>query len=230
MNMDFESCFNEETKELIIPEGTVSIIGEEHKFMTCEEFEKFPSFLIPCKGDLIKKVEKITMPDSVVILGSKSIRSCTNLKEIRLSENLKTIQLSAFMHCMDLRTIKFPVSLQEIESWAFSGLDDIYYDGSIFQFDKIKTDGAFGNIHRLHCSDCLVDFSKEDFYIEELSYPGSIEDCSKDMKISDSWIYKRTKIIHCNDGIINREEILKNNPDKKAKMKLFAEWRKTHSN
>ena len=63
---------------------------------------------------------KLTLPDSVTILGYKMCYGCTNLEEVNLGNSITVIPDSAFEKCSSLRTISLPESLVQIRSNAFS--------------------------------------------------------------------------------------------------------------
>lgn len=66
---------------------------------------------------------KITIPQTVEIIGYRAFVGCENLVTVDLSENLKTITEGAFEDCYALREITFPDGLVSIGSLAFYGCD-----------------------------------------------------------------------------------------------------------
>lgn len=203
--MEGLNYYEGDKKNVVIPEGTRAIVvqGFHDDWMR----DDIPLDCTICfKEEDLWDVETVDMPDSVEIIGPKAFQPSNKLKTVNFSKNLKKICIHAFSGTSLLKTVSLPKSLKEIQTWAFvgCGLDDIFYDGTIFEFDKINTRGAFLNIRRLHCSDCTVDFSKKDYYIDELKYEGAMEDWNNNM--SSHWLNKRSAKIKCTDGeIINQK-------------------------
>lgn len=198
----FWRVYQGDERNLTFPDGTKAIIGDELR--TCGIEESISPDSTVCFSTIdMKYVETIDMPDSVEIIGPKTFNGCHNLKKVNFSKNLKKICLSAFLNCTSLKSITLPKSLKVIETWTFGNydLDDIFYDGTIFDFDKIDTRGAFKKIGKLHCSNCTVDFTQKDYYIKELKYDGSIRDWNYNM--SSHWLNRRSAKIICTDGEID---------------------------
>ena len=61
-----------------------------------------------------------------------------------------------------------------------------------------KYQKAFDEIGKVHCTDCVVDFSQDKFYISELEFKGTMDEWKS--KINSSWIYERTAKVICSDG------------------------------
>ena len=65
---------------------------------------------------------------------------CFNLKEITIPGNVKSIEDDAFVGCESLKSISIPSSVTYIGYCAFSysGLTDVYYDGTKEQWNAIE--------------------------------------------------------------------------------------------
>nr|WP_296158513.1 leucine-rich repeat domain-containing protein [uncultured Blautia sp.] len=70
-------------------------------------------------------IKKVTMPDTVTVIGSGAFEGCTNLESITLSKKLKEIQAKAFYGCTSLRSIVLPDSMQKIGMSAFEGCSSL---------------------------------------------------------------------------------------------------------
>lgn len=55
-----------------------------------------------------EKLESITIPDSVTNIGNRAFYSCISLKEINIPENVESIGDEAFFYCTSLKTIDLP--------------------------------------------------------------------------------------------------------------------------
>ena len=203
--MEGLNYYEGDKKNVVIPEGTRAIVVEGVHDDWMRDGISLDKTICFRTTDL-KDVETIDMPDPVELIGPKAFQCCRKLQQVHFSKNLKKICIHAFSGSSLLKNVSLPKSLKEIQTWAFygCGLDEIFYDGTIFEFDKINTRGAFLNIIRLHCSDCTVDFSEKGYYIDELKYEGTIEDWKNTMRTH--WLNKRSAKIKCTDGeIINKK-------------------------
>ena len=78
----------------------------------------------------------VTIPDSVVMIGTDAFKGCYNLSRIKLSANLEKIGHSAFVSAgirsAGISQITIPAKVKEIESYAFWGckLTDITFEQS----------------------------------------------------------------------------------------------------
>ena len=196
--------YDGDMENVVIPDGVRVIAGD------CEENEKDSPeiktdgvFYLPFNAS--SSIETVKMGNSVEVIGAKAFEHCKNLERVEFSKNLKKIGLSAFLGCEKLKEFSLPVSLEEIDTWAFGLIDieKISYGGSVWQLEKIITKGAFDNIKTISCSDCEVNFSEKLFYISELTFDGTKSDLKE--KHKDSWILRRTKIIHCSDGDFSKK-------------------------
>ncbi len=64
------------------------------------------------------RLEKVTLPDSIEVIGDRAFFDCRSLNTIRMPAKLKKIGQSAFMF-MNLKTIVLPDGCKEIGSKAF---------------------------------------------------------------------------------------------------------------
>lgn len=195
-----------DTKNIKFEESASIIVGEELKTCGIENYIQPTDKIICVPENLSNSAKTVQIPDSVRHIGGKAFKYFTNLTEVHFSSNLETIGISAFLGCESLKNLHLPKTLKKIEAWAFGNIevDNIYFDGSIFDFEKIKIEQyekAFDSIGKIHCKDCVVDFTQDKFYISELKYNGTIAECKSNM--DSCWIYKKTAKINCSDGQID---------------------------
>ena len=193
-------------KNVVIPDGVRVVAGAVDESDPSKKLSGIKSdnvFYYPFTG--CEKIESVTMSDSVEIIGPKAFEHCANLKSVTFSKNLRKIGLSAFLGCEKLTTLSLPASLETIEAWAFGyiDIDEITFCGTLWQLEKIETDGAFSNIHLIHCSDCDINFDKKPFYIDEVKFPGTMEEFRQSYE--NNWISERTRKVICTDGSITVE-------------------------
>lgn len=75
-----------------------------------------------CAGDEIPvKLTRITIPDTVVNLGTWTFRQCRNLKSLELPDSVISIGKGAFSECESLESLRLPEGLTEIDDHAFEG-------------------------------------------------------------------------------------------------------------
>lgn len=103
----FSSCFN--LKEIVIP----------HNLVTIEErcFEK-------------SGLESIIVPGNIIEIESRAFFNCSNLTSVILEEGVEIIKRNAFEKCNQLKHIKLPTSLHDIDDICFPqklSKDTIFY-------------------------------------------------------------------------------------------------------
>ena len=67
------------------------------------------------------ELEKITIPDSVTVLGDYAFSRCAGLTSINIPSNVTSIGSNAFNGCIGLTSINIPSSVTSIENYAFYG-------------------------------------------------------------------------------------------------------------
>ena len=65
------------------------------------------------------ELEKVSMSDNILQIGSSLFYNCLNLKKIRLSSNIKVIKTSTFYNCSELDEIVLPEELITIDTGVF---------------------------------------------------------------------------------------------------------------
>lgn len=79
-----------------------------------------------------EKVERITVPPSVVKIGFNAFTKCYNLKQIELSEGLLEIHHCAFRFCENLKELHIPASVRELDMSItdyHNGLEELFFGG-----------------------------------------------------------------------------------------------------
>lgn len=69
----------------------------------------------------ICRIESITLPDSVEVIGKDAFNTCENLVRVKFPENLKIIEAGAFEWCESLSSVALPDGVTEIGYKAFNG-------------------------------------------------------------------------------------------------------------
>lgn len=171
-----------------------------------------------------KKLQHISIPDSVVnidsnafngcyalttvtfgansnlrTVGASAFAYCYDLANIDLPGKLETIGASAFYDCIDLKSITIPASVTVLgyDTFAFSGLEDVYYGGTManwcameFEYDSynpmryadnfyIKNgSGEWEIISKIELPSTLTEVGKYQFYnfgnMQLLTIPASV--------------------------------------------------------
>ncbi len=71
-----------------------------------------------------KKLEKVVIPDTIIILGDSSFEGCKKLKSITIGKNVISIGKNAFKNCKNLKKITIKsIKLETIGKNALSGID-----------------------------------------------------------------------------------------------------------
>lgn len=109
-----------------------------------------------------KRFESIDIPDSIEVISEAAFLGCLALKNVQMSNRLKTLEYQAFSNCINISSIHLPSTLQYIAPDVFTKctkLKDVYYEGSIKQWESIEKEGwienEFGDDIRvtIHCKD-----------------------------------------------------------------------------
>lgn len=197
------TTYNGNRKNVVIPEGTKMIRGEEIAYET--EFEEEDRKLwekgvkAPFSRD--SRISSVTMDDSVLVIGPKAFEHCPNLKYIKLSSNLEVIGLSAFLGCKALKEIHIPSSIKRIDTWAFSlcNLERIIYDGTIFESNVLFDNDSDLYAPILETKDGVFDFRGE-FFIDD--YYSTLSEKEWREKHGRHWLNIKAGRIHLSDGVI----------------------------
>ena len=76
-----------------------------------------------------EKLKKVSIPDSVEVIGKYAFDNCASLKEVKIGSNVKEIGHYAFYGCRMLKSADLPEGLETIGDFAFC---------SCIRLDKIK--------------------------------------------------------------------------------------------
>ncbi len=126
-------------------------------------------------------LEKVTIPDSVIVIGSGAFRDCSNLKQVTLGESVQWIEYEAFKGCESLTEIEFPWSVQFISNSAFedcTSLEEVYLPDSVQEIGN----GVFENctaLSKVHLPDTMTGIPIGAFSgctsLEDLDFPEDLE-------------------------------------------------------
>lgn len=78
---------------------------------------------------------QISIPNSVIKIGSYAFSECTSLKDVYLPSNLTLIGYSAFYNCTNLLSISIPSSVKDINQYAFmncTSLKSLFLKSSLY--------------------------------------------------------------------------------------------------
>lgn len=148
----FNSCSSLES--IAIPEGITALparaddsnYGSYYGFLAfCTSLKevKLPSTLKSIDEAAFyecSSLESIEIPEGVEQIKQFAFDGCFNLKEITIPGSVKSIEGYAFWACESLKSIFIPSSVTYIGGYAFSysGLTDVYYDGTKEQWNAIE--------------------------------------------------------------------------------------------
>ncbi len=104
------------------------------------------------------KIENIVIPSTVTSIGNNIFFMCKNLKSVKISESTASIGDSFFCGCTLLTSVTLPNTITMIDEYSFAGcenLKDIYYDGTLEEWNKIQINDNNDDINKatIHFSD-----------------------------------------------------------------------------
>ncbi|MBQ8689403.1 MAG: leucine-rich repeat domain-containing protein [Clostridia bacterium] len=111
---------------------------------------------------------EITVPAGVKMIGKAAFGYCQSLKSVTFADGIRLTELSdgVFSDCYSLSSITVPADVLKIGEKAFfySGIVNIYYDGSLDMWNEIEKgqswDSGMGNYlnnYTVHCSDGIIE-------------------------------------------------------------------------
>ena len=105
-------------------------------------------------------VTSFVIPDTVEEIEEEAFRDCYSLKSVRLGKKVSKIEDEAFKNCDSLKEVTLYSSVKSIGYGVFKScesLTDIYYNGSMAKWNKIKIkNDCFDDIDNpvtVHCTD-----------------------------------------------------------------------------
>ena len=112
-------------------------------------------------------IEKINIPDTVIMIDDRAFKERTSLKNIQLSNNLTTIGQEAFNGCTSLEKVVIPNSVTTIKGAAFlacSKLSDVTLSKNLLSLGGY----AFGDCDSLESIEIpkSIETTTEEYYIQ----------------------------------------------------------------
>lgn len=130
------------------------------------------SFTVPDGVEIIgqdafynaKNLVSVNLPDTLSTIKKGAFMSCNKLQNIDLGNSVSVIEANAFCSCKLLESITIPASVTYLDSSTFTICDsftDIYYEGTILQWNNIDKDDSFithyGPI-TVHCTNGTTEY------------------------------------------------------------------------
>lgn len=117
-------------------------IGTDKKVNIVDEIEDKKVTIIGSESFAEGDYTKVTIPDTVIIIGERAFADCTKLTTVKLANSIKTINKEAFMGCTSIKSIRLPEKLKELEKSVF---DDCSRLKKVTVPEKVKLqDGSIG--------------------------------------------------------------------------------------
>lgn len=101
-------------------------------------------------------VTKITLPDTVTVIGKSAFEYCKDLQFVTLGASVKTVGELAFSNCESLQTVLFSEGVQTIENYAFQNCHKLNFSALPSTLKYIGKAAFFGvALQELHLPDAL---------------------------------------------------------------------------
>jgi hypothetical protein len=101
-----------------------------------------------------KALKSIEIPETVTEIDVQAF-GCTALEHVTLPQGMTELSRYIFSECNSLKTLTIPKSVKKINDGALYDcpkLNDIYYDGTKAEWDKIEKINLIG-VTVVHCTD-----------------------------------------------------------------------------
>ncbi|MCR5701389.1 MAG: leucine-rich repeat protein [Lachnospiraceae bacterium] len=138
---------------------------------------------------LLEKIKKVSVSDSVIEIGAGAFENLNFLEEVSLGSGIKIIEEGAFSDC-DIKYIELPEGVEEIESGAFRGNDNLITIDIGKNSNGIKFAEAFEDCFGLQ--NINVDYDNQGYTVKD----GVL--FSKDM----------TKLLFCPEGKVDKTYVI----------------------
>ena len=133
----------------------------------------------PCAFHGVRNIEHLTLPSSMISVGTNAFYACTGLKDITGGENIRRFEFGSFGECHALQSYTIPRETQYIGERAFCGTDSLR--GTI-RLDSITFLGndafAASGIDSIFLPDCLTALNNYTFgecqYLRYIRLPQTI--------------------------------------------------------
>lgn len=124
-------------------DGTLKITGTGETY-------NYNSKSLPLYREYAPYIKKVVVESGITKIGTQMFNGYTNITEVILPDTVSSIGKSAFQSCSSLTKINIPSSVTEVGKYAFYGtiLQDIYYDGSDEEWNKISV----GDKNEIFCA------------------------------------------------------------------------------
>ena len=96
------------------------VVDEDNAIFSSQDgilYNKAKTEVICCPAN--NSIKNLTLPSSVVTIGSYAFVNCGNIETITMANNVTTIASSAFKDCHKLENIIMSNNITKIENWAF---------------------------------------------------------------------------------------------------------------
>lgn len=113
-----------------------------------------------------QNLQILVLPDTLKTIGDSAFYNCKYLKHIYIPDGVTTVGSYAFAYCYYVTYLVLPKSVKSIGYYGFftSSLDDIYYEGSESDWQKLDTSSAFcTNAKKAMHYNCNPDYYHFDF-------------------------------------------------------------------
>lgn len=121
----FANC--KSLQKVTLPKNLVYIAGE--CFACCSLLKEItlPEELKEIYGDAFEYsgLESISIPNSVLVIGSEAFRECRNLKTVNIGNGVQVIEYNAFSNCSALTTVTIGNGIKAISSEAFKNCSSL---------------------------------------------------------------------------------------------------------
>lgn len=153
-----------DSKELQVTQYT----GTSAEVTVPASYENLPVTSIGASAFKNTQITKVTLPDSIKVIGEHSFSLCNNLESITIPEGVETIEKYAFFYTPALKEITIPQSITTLEQSVFSasGLVKCEIPSSITKLEPMLFYQCF-DLEEVIIPETVTSFDKDIFTEDE---------------------------------------------------------------
>lgn len=133
----------------------VDYTGEATDIVLPDDYKGKQYIIHSCAFAGNKALTSVIISDGVTDIEPYAFENCSGLKEVTIGANVTQLDRHVFRYCGEIEKVNLSTTVTFIDGWAFSGISDIYFDGTVEQWKSIDRGYGTDNLEgcTVHCTD-----------------------------------------------------------------------------